>query len=163
MKKIIITTLVFLWIFSIIFYTSWESSNIIIEASNSEIKITENNINIWEIPMDEWKINIPFEFTNIWNQDIILSEAETSCLCTEWFVTNSDWWNISDTIIMRWHWKTVNLNRIIKPWEKWFLIAVFDPNAHWPDAVWPISRNVFIKTNSNITSELNFNCDSEVA
>lgn len=153
MKKIIIgiITLILVWILS--FYLT-KTNNL--EIVDSKIDIVKNNINLWEIPMDEWKVEIPFEFINNWNEDIILWNADTSCMCTDWYVT--DEWGLykSSIIKMNWDWELVNLNKIIKAWEKLKLIAIFDPNAHWPDATWIISRDVFIKTNSMTTPELDF-------
>jgi len=123
---------------------------------DSEISIINNNIDLWEIPMDEWKVEISFEFINLWTTDITLWKAETSCMCTEWFVSDLNWDNKSSVIIMSWHWDQSNLKRIIKPNEKIKLTAIFDPNAHWPNATWPISRNIYINTNSTITKKLDF-------
>lgn len=154
MKNYIIWALLIIWLWVGLYYTFlwwWDTQNL-----SSKIEIVKNDINLWEIPMDEWKINIPFEFINTWDQDIILWNAETSCMCTEWYITDINGWNKSSIIKMSWHGWINILNRVIKPKEKIILNAVFDPNAHWPDAIWPISRNVYIDTNSSIISKLDF-------
>ncbi|MFK7779571.1 MAG: DUF1573 domain-containing protein [Candidatus Gracilibacteria bacterium] len=159
MKNILILVLVISIVFGLILYSKENvSENKTFDTiSSSQIKITKNNINLGEIPMDEGKTNISFEFINTGTEDIILANAETSCLCTEGLITNEEGAIISETIVMIGHGSILNLRQTIKPKEKLYLIAVFDPNAHGPDATGPISRNIFIKTNSNITPELNFN------
>lgn len=134
------------------FWNSWNSN----QTSTSEIIISQNNIQIWEIPMDQWKKEIVFEFTNTWDQPITLSNAQTSCMCTEWFISNLDGTNPSGTFWMPWHWLSSNMSRVIQPWETQKLVAIFDPNAHWPNATWPISRDVFVSTSSANTPTLNF-------
>ena len=57
---------------------------------------------------------------------------------------------------------TTNVNRTIKPQEKIQLVAIFDPNAHGPNAIGPISRNVYIQTNSKIIPKLDFRFMGEV-
>jgi len=132
----------------------WEMA--IIDKIESKLVISKNNIGLWDIPMDEWKVNIPFEITNNWTTDIILWKSETSCMCTEWFVTDANWWNKSGRIKMAWHAEILDLKRVIKPGEKMYLMAVYDPNAHWPDATWPIARDIYINTNSSTTPLLDF-------
>lgn len=154
MKKYIIIWLLIIWFWIWLYYISnWLENN---EFSNSQIKIVNNDINLGEIPMDEWKVEIPFEFINLWIEKVVLWSAETSCMCTQWFVTDIDGWNKSIIIKMSWHGWESNLNRVIEANEKVKLIAIFDPNAHWPNATWPISRNVYINTNSTITKKLDF-------
>lgn len=151
-----------IWIIALIIVWTWiwiytlNDSSSEVTANNSKIQILSNNIDVWEIPMDEWKLKIPFEFTNTWTWDIVLWNAETSCMCTDAIITSLDWNYQSSTIQMQWHWPLVNLKKLIKPNEKLVLVAIFDPNAHWPNATWPISRDIYIKTNSNLTPELDF-------
>ncbi len=156
MKKTILTLFLIIWIWTalVYIYNGIENNT----PSNSQISIINNNRDLGEIPMDEGKVKIPFEFINSWNENILLWEAETSCMCTEAIISDKDSKEISDTIVMRWHNNTqwVNINRTIKPWEKLYLIAVFDPNAHGPEATWPISRDIYVNTNSKITQRLDF-------
>ena len=131
-------------------------SNNNISKVSSTIAIENNNQNLWDIPMTKGKIEISFKFTNTWNENVKLLEWSTSCMCTEATVK---WSNgiLSSRIKMPWHWAIAMVNQTLKPWESAQLIATFDPNAHWPNWAWPISRDVFIKTNSTINPELRFN------
>ena len=122
------------------------------QVSQSEIQITKNNINLGEIPMDEWKIEIPFELVNSGQQDIVLWNAETSCMCTEWYIVGDE----SNIIKMRWHWAGASLNKTLKPGETTKLIAIYDPNAHWPNGTGQISRHVYVQTNSATSPTLDF-------
>ena len=122
MNKNIIIWLLIIWLWISWYYIyNWSESD---KFSNSQIKIIDNNINLWEIPMDEWKVEIPFEFINTWTENIVLWKAETSCMCTEWFVTDIDGWNKSSIIEMSWHGWQSNLDRVIEPNQKVKLIAI---------------------------------------
>lgn len=159
MKKIILPIFILVGLWAIFYYQYLLDNKNSINKNNttsSQIKIVNNNIDLWEIPMDEWKVNIPFEFINTWDQDIILWSAETSCMCTEWFITDINGWDKSSIIKISWHGGQSNLKRVVKPNEKVILTAVYDPNAHWPNATWPISRNIYINTNSSVTPKLDF-------
>ena len=167
MKKLYIILIIsFIFIISFLFLIKWKkdidqeitNTKTTNKISKSEITIIKNNINLGEIPMDEWKVNIPFEFINSWNENISLWDAETTCMCTEAVVTDFEWKNPSKIIVMRWHnfGLATKVNKVLKPWNKAYLVATFDPNAHWPNATWPISRNIYINTNSSITQKLDF-------
>lgn len=125
-------------------------------SSNSRIDILQNNRDLGEIPMDEGKVKISFEFTNTWNEAITLWKAETSCMCTDAVVLDSTGKNQSALIQMAGHAGDTNLQRVLLPGEKAILLAIFDPNAHGPNAIWPISRDVYIQTNSSQTPTLDF-------
>ncbi len=163
-KSIIVAVVVILWILLSILYfnSSKEEGNLQVSnqgqmsTESTSIKIIENNRDLGEIPMDEWKVEIPFEFTNIGNSRIRLWNGETSCMCTEWYVIDGKG-KKSAIIKMRWHASFItNVNMVIEPWETIKLIAIYDPNSHGPNATWPISRNIYINTDSKTTPKLNF-------
>jgi len=126
-------------------------------GSSSDIIIIDNNKDVGDIPMSKWKLQTPFDFVNNWTESVTLWAATTSCMCTEAIVVLSG--DQSPTITMH---TTIDLDLTIAPWEKARLVAVFDPNAHGPDAIWPINRHVYIETNSAKTPQLDFVFNGDV-
>lgn len=127
------------------------------EIVSWKIEILNNNIQLWELPMDEWKVEIVFEITNTWEENVILWNADGSCFCTQWFVTNEDWSNKSPEINTIWTQWPIDLQRVITPWEKQVVTAIYDPLAHGPNVIWPTTRGLTIQTNSSMTPILQFN------
>jgi len=64
MKKTILTLFLIIWIWTalVYIYNGIENNT----PSNSQISIINNNRDLGEIPMDEGKVKIPFEFINSW-------------------------------------------------------------------------------------------------
>lgn len=125
--------------------------------SSSSIVVLNNNQQLWDIPMDEWKIDIIFEIQNTGSEDIILWDANWSCFCTQWYITNEDGSDKSVEFNTIWAKYPTDINRVIKAWEKQIVTAVYDPEAHGPNAVWPTSRGLTIKTNSIKTPNIKLN------
>ncbi len=129
--------------------------------SEANISIKKNNINLGEIPIMGGKKDIEFTFTNEGNESVALFEGETSCMCTEAVVKSKDG-IISPRIKMRGHGAQANINQVLEPGETATVIATYDPLAHGPNAVGPIKRDVFIKTNSKATPVLQFSFQGTV-
>jgi len=121
---------------------------------SSSIVVLNNNQKLWELPMDEWKVEITFEIQNTWKEDVILWEANWSCFCTQWYISNMDGSDKSLQFNNIWEKRPTNINRVIKAWEKQIVTAIYDPEAHGPNAVWPTTRWLTIKTNSSTTPNI---------
>lgn len=158
MKNYIIALLIVLVLLatSYILINNNKVENNIIWVSMWKIEIVGWTKSLWEIPMDEWIIELVYEFTNTWSEDVILWWAQTWCGCTTGYVLDEDDWYQSELIQMPWIAPIVNLNKTIKRWQTLKLIVQFDPNAHWPDATGRVARNLMIQTNSKTTPILNF-------
>lgn len=115
---------------------------------NSDIEVSRTNINLGLISMKNWLKQVEFEIKNPWTQPIKLIDGTTSCMCTKAYIEDSKW-NKSPEISMSMKWDINSpLNYTLEPWVTAKVVAIFDPNAHWPSATWPISREIYINTSS---------------
>ncbi|PCI25116.1 hypothetical protein COB57_02780 [Candidatus Peregrinibacteria bacterium] len=138
------------------------TQNVQISQSSGEIVIEVNNINVGEIPIMGGDIDISFVFKNAGDEPVSLLEGETSCMCTEAVVKNSEG-VISPRMTMRGHGASqAVVNQILEPGESAILIATYDPLAHGPNGIGPIKRDIFIKTNSIKTPEIRFSFQGNV-
>lgn len=128
------------------------------EKSSSNLQIVENNIDLWDISMKNWKTDISFYIENKWEEDVSLWIATTSCMCTVWVVIDDNG-NKSSLITM--HTKR-SLDMVVAAWKRVQLLATFDPNAHWPNATGPIYRDLTILTNSKKSPLLKFTFQGNV-
>lgn len=122
--------------------------------SSGYITVVENNVQVGTIEMSKGNIEIPYTFRNDGNEPVALFEGETSCMCTTARVEGNG--GTSPRIIMRGHGATASINQVLEPGEEATLIATYDPNAHGPSGTGPISRDVYIKTNSSKTPTVQF-------
>jgi len=125
------------------------------KTSNGVVSIDNNFVDAGTIKMSEGKVDIPFTFRNTGSEPVVLLDGATSCMCTEAVVKGSDG-TLSPRIKMPGHGPIASVFQILDPGEEAELIATFDPNAHGPQAVGPIVRDVVIKTNSSKTPEIRF-------
>lgn len=123
------------------------------------IDIEINNLDLGEIKMSEGKVDTIFTFYNGGKEPVVLLSGETSCMCTEAVVQSADG-NLSPRLTM--HSTSASINQVLEPGEKAELIATFDPNAHGPTATGPISRDIFLETNSTRTPTVRFSFRGEV-
>jgi hypothetical protein len=107
--------------------------------------------------MDEGKISIRYEIKNTWTEDVLLWDANGSCFCTQWYVENIDGTNRSEEFNTIGSTAVKNLARVLRAWETQVVVAIYDPEAHWPNVVWPTMRWLTIKTNSSSTPDLKLN------
>lgn len=156
LKKIVIVFLIVLCLWWIMYWlyvvNSQQRTKTFDSWVNSEIIISQNQQYLWEIPMSKWKKYINYTIKNTSNESVLLWEASTSCMCTSAYVISRD--KVKSSLInMN---PPISLDMEIMPWEEITLVAIFDPNAHWPNAVGPIARSVYIETNSTLTPTLKF-------
>ena len=151
-KYITIIVVILIWIFWFIYLKNNESS----QVNTWEILIEKNNIDLGEIKINDWKVEVKFSFKNNRNESIKILEWATSCMCTNAYI-QKDGKNISPKILMPgMGWISAKINLEVKPWEKLDLLAIFDPLAHGPNWIWPIKRDIVLETNSTKTPEVIF-------
>lgn len=116
-------------------------------VEGATLLVSETTWDFKEIPMSEGIVTHEVQLTNNSNQPITLTRMETSCMCTTAQLEHSDG-RKSREKGMAGHGGSTALSETIDPQETATLLVRFDPNAHGPDATGPISRDVFIETNS---------------
>lgn len=131
------------------------------EYSSSKISILKNNIDLKEIPIMNGKVEAKFSFKNEGDTKVLITDGETSCMCTEAIIKDNKG-NKSSLIKMKGHGVTKPINKTVNPGETLSLIAIFDPMAHGPNATGPIRRDVILKTNSAETPTIRFSFSGNV-
>jgi hypothetical protein len=97
-----------------------------------------------EIDIFGGKVETEFLLTNTGAEDVRVTSAETSCMCTEGKIDEFTFGMHGSTG------KTV----VIPAGETKTLTAIFDPLAHGPEGTGGIKRDLFLKTNSDTTPEV---------
>ena len=126
------------------------------EVNNSKIEIQKNKIDLGEISMKKGKVDIEFTLENTGSDPIVITEGETTCICTSAVLKtkasdqNSEEYEITSRLITMPHGvvSATQIFQIINPGEIATVIATFDPNAHGPAGTGPIKRDVLLTTNS---------------
>ncbi|MBI5755194.1 DUF1573 domain-containing protein [Candidatus Peregrinibacteria bacterium] len=140
------------------------------KPSTGVITIDTNNIDLGDIPIQGGKVDVEFPFKNTGSDSIALLEGVTSCMCTTAVVKGADG-TTSPTLIMPMSGPghgdhggagPTKIYQVLNPGESATVIATFDPLAHGPDAVGPITREVVIYTNSTETPEVKFKFSGNV-
>lgn len=126
---------------------SGENNNSNIVASSGVLTVSEESWNMGAISMKNGLSYKEIELRNNTDFPVTVTEMETSCMCTTATITNADGTK-GPTKGMVGHGSTTRMSQTIAPGETAKLSVVFDPNAHGPNAVGPITRNVTLKTNS---------------
>lgn len=90
-----------------------------------------------------------FPFQNDSDEEMLIKTASTTCMCTTAEIELESG-ETSPEFGMH---GTTDWNQIIAPGEKFDVNVAFDPMAHGPDAVGPITRSVFIETSATNVKE----------
>lgn len=93
-----------------------------------------------------------FTLTNQGEDAVIILDGTTSCGCTEGTV---------DGVTFGMH-EGMSRTVTIAPGDSMTLIATYDPLAHGPNAVGSVTRQLFLKTNSTETPELEIRISANV-
>ncbi len=143
-----------LYVFTPLGKSSWGKNT----SGGGKISVTTTMpSNLGTIPIGGGKVSTKFSFQNTGNSTLAILNGQTSCMCT---VANiqKKWESLSPTITMPMGQGSTStlLNITLAPGETADLIAIFDPMAHWPNAIGPIKRDVILMTDSKETPEIRF-------
>lgn len=97
-----------------------------------------------EIDIFGGKVNTTYTLKNIGTEDVSILSAVTSCMCTEGEIGGLQFGMHESS----------GSDVIIPAGEEKILTATFDPLAHGPEGVGKVTRELFLKTNSTVTSEI---------
>ncbi|MCR4314294.1 MAG: DUF1573 domain-containing protein [Candidatus Uhrbacteria bacterium] len=121
---------------------------------NGELTISESSWDLGDIRMADGMNTKSVSITNKTSSPITLTKMETSCMCTTAQVVHADG-SKSGLKGMPGHGGgSANLSETIQAGETATLFVNFDPNAHGPEAIGPITRNVMMTTNSQAQPEI---------
>ncbi len=115
--------------------------------AEQKISVTEKSSEFGEIKIGGGKVSHYFRLVNDSDSELVIKDAHTSCMCTKAQIIAKD--SISATAGMKGHGgETGFLPFKIAPKQPFYVLATFDPMAHGPDALGPISRFIRLETSS---------------
>lgn len=116
--------------------------------ASAKLVASEEEFDFGVIPITGGKVRHSYQLINEGPDAINVSKVWTSCMCTIAEVKTVDG-TIYGPFGMSGHGGNIAFVGVdIPAGEKFELTAEFDPMAHGPDAVGPIQRAVYIKTNA---------------
>ena len=118
----------------------------------SEIVVTEGIYDFGAIDIFDGKVETDFTLTNKGIEDVIILAGTTSCGCTEGSI---------DGIGFGMH-EQMSKSTIIKAGDSKNVTAIYDPLAHGPEGTGTVTRQLFLKTNSEITPEIELRISANV-
>ena len=119
--------------------------------SMPDVAITDVGVfsqELGEIPMSAGIAQLGFTFKNTSDTPLDLQQLYTTCMCTKAKIITQA--GQSAFAGMQGHTgglKPIDPNLQLQPGEEAVVLVEFDPNAHGPDAVGPITRSVILETN----------------
>jgi hypothetical protein len=110
----------------------------------SVVTVAEPPHNFGDIDIFGGTVSTDYTLKNEGAEDVTILSGVTSCTCTEGEIGNL-WFGMHET-----SGGTV----VIPAGEERTLTATYDPLAHGPDGVGPVTRELYLKTNSTKTPEI---------
>ncbi|MEX0931075.1 MAG: DUF1573 domain-containing protein [Candidatus Paceibacterota bacterium] len=110
----------------------------------SAVSVVEDAYDFGEIDIFGGKVQTTYTLKNEGMEDVLITSAVTSCMCTEGEIGDLTFGMHESTG------KTV----VIPAGEGKTLTATFDPLAHGPNGTGKIKRELMLKTNSTVTPDI---------
>jgi len=120
------------------------SSEVAAVANNSVIVVENSSFDFGDMDIFGGKVTSEYILTNTGEHDVTVTSATTSCGCTEGEIEGESFgmhFGMSSEV-------TIPANSSVT------VTGTFDPLAHGPDAVGPVTRMLMLQTNSTVTPEL---------
>jgi len=123
---------------------SSNSNAVMNETSSAKITILEEPYDFGDIDIFAGKVDTTYTLKNEGSEDVTITKASTSCMCTEGEIAGLTFGMHGSDV------KSV----VIPAGGEEVVIATFDPLAHGPEGVGPITRELMLQTNSVVTPEV---------
>lgn len=146
-KKIIIGGVLFTLIIigGGIIYSNGSKSATLGKTQGAKIQTFESNFDFKNIAYSGGNVEHAYKVKNAGEKDLTIANMATSCMCTKVFLKTSK--EEGPQFGMKGMSGTSSWIGILKPGEEGQVVAVFDPTAHGPAGVGPVSRMVSLETN----------------
>ncbi|MBI5370299.1 DUF1573 domain-containing protein [Candidatus Uhrbacteria bacterium] len=122
-------------------------------VGSGSLRVSEQRWNIGDVPMSGGISTKQITLTNDSSAPVEITNLQTSCMCTTAQLVHADG-SKSGLKGMVGHGGSSSLSETIAPGEEAQLLVRFDPNAHGPSGVGPITRDVVLETNSASQSKI---------
>ena len=154
MNKYIIGAMVavLLLIGFLVVYQSPDSEVVaVVDVSASKIVVLEESYDFGDIEIFAGKVSTTYALKNEGSEAIMITKAVTSCMCTEGEIAG---------LTFGMHGSQVS-SVVIPGGGQELVTATYDPLAHGPNGVGPVTRTLQLETNSSVTPkiELRFSAD----
>ncbi len=115
------------------------------ETTGAQVQTFQKDFDFKDIKYDGGKVSHAFSIKNNGYKDLTIANLSTSCMCTQVYLKRGE--EKSPMFGMKGHAAASDWKGTLKPKEEAEVVAVFDPTAHGPQGVGPISRLVSFETN----------------
>lgn len=161
-KKIIVGLAVFtiLIIGGAIVYSNSTSKAAVEKTAGAKIATFESSFDFKNISYDGGNVSHSFKIKNTGTKDLTIANLATSCMCTTVYFQTKEM--KSPSFGMPGHSSQSSWKGALKPNEEGQIVAVFDPTAHGPSGVGPVSRFVSLETNDPDKPYLEFSISGTV-
>lgn len=134
-----------------------------VESVDSTYKLDKLHYSFGTISQKNGNVETEYTLTNTGNADIFVKKLYSSCMCTKAQIIFSDGSKTSLNGMLG-HELASDLivDKSIKAGETVKIRAVFDPNAHGPEGVGFIKRNVTLETNLKTSPIIQVSFDATV-
>lgn len=157
MNKYIIGVIVLLVVllgYSVMFSNQGSKSSDVTSVGSSVSKITvlEQPYNFGDIEIFAGKVSTTYTLKNEGVEDVIITKAGTSCMCTEGEIAG---------LTFGMHGSDVESVTIPSGGEE-KVTAIYDPLAHGPNGTGPVTRMLMLETNSSETPRIQLRFSANV-
>ncbi|MBI4037038.1 DUF1573 domain-containing protein [Candidatus Daviesbacteria bacterium] len=115
------------------------------KIAGAKVEAKETSFDFKDVPYSGGNVEHAFPIKNSGDKDLKIANLVTSCMCTKVYMKTSK--EKSPEFGMKGHEAASNWTGTLTPGEEGQVVAVFDPTAHGPQGVGPISRLVSFETN----------------
>lgn len=117
----------------------------ITKTSGAKIETSHKDYDFKDIKYDGGNAMHAFPIKNNGSKDLVLANFSTSCMCTKVYFKKGN--EKSSPFGMKGHAAASSWKGVLKSGEGAEVVVVFDPTAHGPQGVGPISRLASFETN----------------
>lgn len=130
------------------------------KIAGAKVESLETSFDFKDIPYSGGNVQHEYKIKNVGEKSLEIANLATSCMCTKVFFQKGA--EKSPEFGMKGHTASSNWKGSLAPGEEGLVIAVFDPTAHGPQGVGPISRLVSLGTNDPDRPYLEFSFNGKV-
>lgn len=120
--------------------------------SAAKISVLEQPYDFGDIEIFAGKVSTNYTLKNEGNEDVTITKAGTSCMCTEGEIAGMTFGMHGSNV------ETV----VIPPGGEETVKAIYDPLAHGPNGVGPVTRTLLLETNSTETPKVELRFSANV-
>ncbi len=115
------------------------------KVAGAKVESVETNFDFKDIPYSGGNAVHEFKIKNTGDKDLKVGNMATSCMCTKVYLKTE--LGNGPEFGMKGHSSSSDWTGTLSPGKEGSIVAVFDPTAHGPQGVGPMSRFISFETN----------------